>query len=392
MQSSQKTLILFSVTLIIVMAEFALSAFAFLLPTLKSTLLVSDVWLEHCFSYSVLSLGLAGLVYGFLTDTIGRKPLFVIALSILFASSFMAYFLKSPSWFMIARIAQSIGAGAAWVVGNACLGDLYKGDEFSKVMNKVHAIAGLIPALSPVVVTLFLKYYALGDLYYVMALISLMLLVLISTKMHETHTDQQCHDSYLQRFKLLCSHPDFVNYTWVKAISVGMMFTIMAQFPLICVEHYHIAPDRLWEAMVPLFTAYIGASVLSARVAGRVDASYIMMFGLLLLALGGISLLLGENSCSFNPIILVVSSLFFGFGCLFGNATAKIVGAVPKCSGLASALMIAAEMILSSLFIYIMAFFMDESFFSIAIFFVVTTFFASIPFLFSWTTRHYQIS
>ena len=87
-------------------------------------------------------------------------------------------------------------------------------------------------------------------------------------------------------------------------------------------------------------------------------------------------------------ILAVVSILFIGFGFVFGNATAQIVSAIPAFSGLASAIMIAAEMLLSSLFVYGLAFFMDGSFFPVSIFLIVTTCLASIPFFSGVLTRH----
>lgn len=388
MNTSQKTLTVICVTLVIVMAEFALSSFAFLLPTIKASFSVSDLWLEHCFSFSVLSLGLAGLVYGLLADGLGRKPLFLVALVILCLSSCLAYVAKAPQWFMLARILQSVGAGAAWVVGNACLGDVFEGEQYNKVMNLVHAIAGLVPAFSPIIVTVFLMNFSWQSLYLVFALFAFALVMMIGLKQKESLIRIEAPVSIVSRFKTLILNHTFSSYTWIKSIAVGMMFAVIAQLPLICVEHYHVSTDHLWVTLLPLFASYIVASSLSAKLSQRIESSYFIMVGLFILAASSLLLVLAENSCSFAFVIGVISCLFFGFGCVFGNATAKIVSAVPGLSGLASALMICAEMIFSSLFVYVLAFYLDESFFPLAIFLVITTFLSFLPFFFAWIYKH----
>ena len=390
----RETLSVVMVTLVIVMAELALSSFAFLMPSIKTNLSVSDVWLECCFSISVLSLGVAGLLYGLFTDIVGRRPMFLFSLGLFSLASFMAFQSVSPFVFMVARVLQSAGAGAAWVVGNALLGDLFLGKEYVRVMNKVHAVAGIVPAVSPIVNTYLLSLMLWKYIYLIFGVVTLFLFGIIYHYQQETLPHRKAVRSVFAkyRFKRLFLCRRFCSYLWIKAISVGMMFTIVAQFPLICVESYHLTQAGLWVAMLPLFASYIFASSLCAKLYQHVASYYLIMAGIIMLAIGGVMMLLCENSCSINQTIIPIACVFFGFGCIFGNATAKIVSAVPSHSGLASSLMIFMEMMLSALFVYVMSLFMDASFFPLAIFFVVMTTFLALPLLLGWTSRYSVIA
>lgn len=100
---------------------------------------------------TILFFGLAGgqMLYGPLSDVIGRKPTIYIGLAVFMLGCLMSTLAQSFTLMLLGRLLQGFGVAAPKVVTLALIRDLYEGRAMARVMSFVMGIFILVPAAAP---------------------------------------------------------------------------------------------------------------------------------------------------------------------------------------------------------------------------------------------------
>lgn len=102
---------------------------------------------------SVLFLGMVfgQLIYGPLSDSIGRKPTIVYGISIYAIGCAVSYFSSTFPIFLLGRLIQGIGVASLRVVIMALVRDVFEGREMARVMSFIMTVVILVPAVAPLI-------------------------------------------------------------------------------------------------------------------------------------------------------------------------------------------------------------------------------------------------
>jgi DHA1 family bicyclomycin/chloramphenicol resistance-like MFS transporter len=111
---------------------------------------VSQATVQLSFSVYVVAFGGLQLVFGPLSDRLGRKAVLLTGLALAVVASFLAALAPSMGWLLVARALQGAGAAAGMVVGRAMVQDVFQGPERTRVM----AFVGMAMGMSPPAATL----------------------------------------------------------------------------------------------------------------------------------------------------------------------------------------------------------------------------------------------
>jgi DHA1 family bicyclomycin/chloramphenicol resistance-like MFS transporter len=361
------------VTAFIIAAEVAISFNSALLPNIKAEFLVNDQITQLTLAFGLFALGFAGIIYGGLADVFGRRPVFLFSITLFSTMALLSAYAPNIQIFIIARILQGMGAGAGWVVGNSCLNDIYKGSQYTKIMNYVHAIAGITPAVAPLIGAYLGVVIGWRNCFIVLFIITFAIAISIYLFLEETLTEKKSTNlkTFLNDYKVVFSNNKFRIYAAIKVISVMMIFCEIANVPLIFINHLDVTQEYYGFYILPVFLCYIAATLISSKAVDRISIDTILKIGLSLILFSNIIIILMQltwQSLNAVQIQIIKSLAYCGWGCIFGNATAVIVSSVPGKSGMASAIMIALEMLCSSVGIYILGFFFNGSILPLSIF------------------------
>ncbi|MDA0289310.1 MAG: MFS transporter, partial [Proteobacteria bacterium] len=102
---------------------------------------------------SLLFLGLAigQLLFGPLSDSIGRKPAIQLGIGLFSIGCLLSVFSTSYTMMLFGRFLQGVGLAGPRIVSIALIRDLYSGDSMAKVMSFVMSVFILVPAIAPAV-------------------------------------------------------------------------------------------------------------------------------------------------------------------------------------------------------------------------------------------------
>ncbi len=95
--------------------------------------------------------GIGQIVYGPLSDALGRRKVFLASLAIYLAACLMAMVSQSFEWLLAARIIQGIGAAGGRVLSLAIVRDRYVGRAMASVMSLVMMVFLIVPMIAPAI-------------------------------------------------------------------------------------------------------------------------------------------------------------------------------------------------------------------------------------------------
>ncbi len=98
-----------------------------------------------------LGIAIGQLVFGPVSDNIGRKKTAIIGLIIFSIGCILSIISKHYVLFLITRFLQGLGSGAAVVVSRAMARDFFEGRKLAQIMSLVTTIFILVPVFAPTI-------------------------------------------------------------------------------------------------------------------------------------------------------------------------------------------------------------------------------------------------
>jgi DHA1 family bicyclomycin/chloramphenicol resistance-like MFS transporter len=324
---------------------FGLLAMTICLPSMQDwarTFGASQASVQLTFSGYVAAYGGVQLVYGPLSDRIGRKPVLMLGLSLACAGSLLAALAPSLWVLTLARVLQGAGTAAGMVIGRALVQDFFSGSERTRVMAVVGMTMGLVPPTATLVGGQLHVRLGWQAGFVLLAVLAAFLFVaawkgLPARTAHGTGSTRGWAELFLG-YARLAREPVFLWHVMLLAGTTATFYSFLAGAPLV-LANYGVTPDRMgWYIMAPPL-AYIAGNVLTTRLIRVRSESFLMLLGqsvtlaslLLLLAVG----LGGPHT----PLALALPllALGIGHGLLVPPTIAGTVGVVPALAGSAAA-------------------------------------------------------
>jgi len=136
------------------------------LPVIVTDLAGNDLYI-WAFTAYLLTATVSGPIYGKLSDLFGRRPLFMIGVSIFLLGSMLSG-LSQEMWQLIAfRGLQGLGAGALFPIALSIIGDIFAPSERGKYQGFFGAVFGLSSLLGPALGGLITDNFGWQWIFYV---------------------------------------------------------------------------------------------------------------------------------------------------------------------------------------------------------------------------------
>lgn len=216
------------------LASLAMDIYLPIVPAMPSALGTSPAVIQLTLSLYLLGLGLGQILFGPMSDRIGRRPV-VLGGALLFAvsSAFMA-FTDSAIVFVLLRIAQALGASAALVATFATVRDIY-GDRPESVViyGTFSSMLAFVPALAPILGAIVAVSFGWRGVFWVLSLLAIPPLIHAAVRWHETRPARESES--LSSWPILRSGP-FWLYTLAFGTAMGTFFVFFSIAPRILIE------------------------------------------------------------------------------------------------------------------------------------------------------------
>jgi MFS transporter, DHA1 family, multidrug resistance protein len=284
------------------------------------------------------------LIFGPLSDSIGRKPSIFGGLVIFGIGALICMFSTSFPMMIAGRIIQGIGAASPRTVSMAMVRDGAKGSDMARIMSFVMSVFMLVPIFAPTIGQLVLNVaswrYIFAGFVVAAILVSIWLAVRQSETLAPENRLQFSVTKLMNSAGQVMKNPISLGYT----IAVGFIFaaftTFLGTVQQIIGEQYN---QGIW------FSTWFGVLATGIAVSMTLNGIYVRQLGMrklskwalyAFLVNWGVLLLLCviyKGHPPFPAVVVLFYISFFVNGLIFGNYNAMAMEPMGHIAGMAAA-------------------------------------------------------
>jgi len=314
------------------------------LPNLSANLHAGTSLVQFSLTACMLGIALGQIFAGPISDVRGRRGPLLAGLTIYVVSSLLCAYASTIELFILMRFIQGLAGSAGIVISRASVRDLYSGTEMTRFFALLMLVSGAAPILAPILGGQILQIASWRGIFLVLAAIGSCVLLAVFFGLHETLPNERRSrggfSNTIKVFRALLKNKTFMGYALSQGFASAAMFAYIAGSPFVMQNIFGISPQ-----MFSVFFAINGLGIILAgqitgRLAGWIPVKKLLVTGLGLAFLGGISLLamiIAEGSLIsiLVPLFFVVSSV----GIIGTSSFSLAMQEQAKTAGSASALL-----------------------------------------------------
>lgn len=324
---------------------FGLLAMTICLPSLPDWAVrfgASQASAQLTFSAYVAAYGGLQLVYGPLSDRLGRKPVLLFGLVLAFAGSLLAAFAPDLAVLTLARGLQGAGSAAGMVVGRALVQDHFHGHERTRMMAYIGMTLGLCPPLASLLGGQVHERLGWQVNFLLMAALAVLAFIAawrgLPAKQPAPHQQAHWLRALLDAYTRLAREPAFLLYVLVLSMTTATFYAFLAGAPIV-LARYGVGPGEVGWYIMAIPFPYVLGNLLTSRLVHRWGDRTVMGLGQAAV-LAGLGLMLALAFAGLRtplafalPLVL----LGVGHGLLMPSALSGSVGLIPALAGAAAA-------------------------------------------------------
>ncbi|MFN3687135.1 multidrug effflux MFS transporter [Salinarimonas sp.] len=344
---------------------FAIDMYLPALPTVATELNAPISAVQGTLIAYFVAFGLAQLVWGPVSDRIGRKTPLIVGLLIFIVGTAACAMAPSVGWLIAARFVQGIGGAVLMVVPRAVIRDTATGSDAARIMALVMLVISVSPMLAPLAGSGVIALGGWRLVFVVLLAAALASLLVTRFLLPETLPPAARARASLaglaQGTRVLLADRWFMGLTLIGGFGFASFFVFIASASFVYTESFGLTPTEFSLAFAANAAGFFAASQAAARLGQRFGMDRVVLAGTTGFALFS-SLLFALAWVGLAPLAVVIGLLVVANACLGVVIPSTMVMALDphgEIAGLASSLGGALQMVLGGLVVIVSGPFFD---------------------------------
>ncbi len=307
----------------------------------------------------IIAAGIGQLVFGFLSDRYGRRPILLTGSFLFVASSITSVFSPNILFLLIMRVVQGLGAAACMSMARVIINDSFNKTEAAEKLSLITAIMVIFPLISLILGGFIAQTIGWVGTMYVFFIFGLIILTGSVYNISETKITKinnlnfsKITNSFLDVLK----NTKFLNFTFIGSIQTGVFFSSFGFMPY---EFARLGVSPLEFGFWLSFTGigYFLGNILNRNYASKYGIEALIIFGSFFSFLSYFSMLILNLNAFTHPLYISIPLIVFGLGNGFTVANC-IIGGVSTtgnnsgtATGIAGALQMSSGGLIGSIII-----------------------------------------
>ncbi len=288
----------------------------------------------------ILGLGVGQLIYGPLSDSLGRRPMLLAGLILYALASFAAFLAPSASWLIGARLFQALGGCAGLALGRAIARDSSTPEDAVGSLALLNLMMMIGPGIAPAIGSAIDDALGWRAIFGTLALVGGATALAIWKLLPETGqpTGRLHLGTIRDDYRSLLRSPAFVGFAIGGGCATTSIYAFLAAAPFVFIEQLHASKHEVAIYLGLLMAGMAVGNALARQLIRHWPLQRLMLNGNLLSLACAASLLLLALLGQLTPAIVVALMVLFalGSGLTSPAALASALGVQPRLTGSAA--------------------------------------------------------
>lgn len=247
------------------------------IPAIGRAFDVGPVAVQQTLSVFLFTFAFMMLFYGTLSDSFGRRPVIMAALTVYTLASAGAALAPTFGVLLLCRALQGMAAGAGSVVGQAIVQDRFTGADAQRIMSHIMMVFGLAPAIAPVLGGWLYVTFGWRAPFVFLALFGAAMLLATWRLLPESLPRAQRHAFHgvaiARNYLKVLGHPQFLLLSLSVGLSFGGLSLYIGSAANFVMEILHLPETAFGWMFIPLISGMVIGSAWGGKRAARIPAA-----------------------------------------------------------------------------------------------------------------------
>jgi DHA1 family bicyclomycin/chloramphenicol resistance-like MFS transporter len=238
-----------------------------------------------CFAFMML-------FYGTLSDSFGRRPVIMVALTFYTLASVGAVFAPTFGWLLVCRALQGLSAGAGSVIGAAIVQDRFSGPQAQKMMSHIMMVFGLAPAVAPVLGGWLHVHFGWRSTFVFLAAFGVLMMLLVWRALPESLPKEKRHafhpGAIAANYLKVLRNPRFLLLSLTLGMAFGGLSLYIGSAANFVMEILHLPETAFAWMFIPLIGGMVIGSAWGSKAVARISAKRMKWIGFTIMATGAL--------------------------------------------------------------------------------------------------------
>ncbi|MBY0462086.1 MAG: multidrug effflux MFS transporter [Alphaproteobacteria bacterium] len=237
---------LWLIIIIVVLPQLSETIYTPSLPDIAHTLRTSENMVEFTLTIYLLGFAVGILLWGNLSDRIGRRPTLLIGLLIYLLGCVGCWYSTNITMLMISRFIQAFGGGTGSVLGQAIARDSFTSHERGKVFSTVTMAISCAPALGPIIGGFTDQYFGWEAVFVVLFGLGCYVTSHVFLSLPETNTVLKKTNAtdLIKGAGTVLTDKRVLSFGFLVGTANGIIFSLYSEAPFYLIEMLGITPSQ----------------------------------------------------------------------------------------------------------------------------------------------------
>lgn len=327
------------------------------IPAIGREFEVGPLAVQQTLSVFLFTFAFMMLFYGTLSDSFGRRPVILIALSVYTLASLGAVFAPTFGTLLACRALQGLAAGAGSVIGQAIVQDRYAHDQAhaQRIMSHIMMVFGLAPAIAPVLGGWLHVTFGWRSTFVFLAAFGALMILFVYKGLPESLPREQRHAFHgvaiARNYLKVLRNPQFLLLAVAVGLAFGGLSLYIGSAANFVMEILKLPETAFAWLFIPMIGGMTIGSAWGGKAASRIPANKMMWLGFAIMG-GAAALSVAYNSLFVAAIpwaVLPLGIYTFGLAVAMPAIQVAALSLFPDNRGLASSMLSFIQMMLFAL-------------------------------------------
>ena len=322
---------------------FSIDAYLPSFPEIEASFNISRAMLLQSMSVYLVAFAISTLVWGPISDRIGRRLVILASLLIYIAASIGCAYSNDLNNFLIFRTLQGLAASGGFIASRAMIRDAHDTESAHKAMSHVMMLFAIAPAIAPVLGAWLQHHFGWRSVFIFLMGFGILLYIMtsfIKETLAKDHQQSLHPTSVLKIYSRIITHRQFTGLALSISCSFSGLFLYIAGAPTVIYDFMQLTSNDFGLLFIPIVCSLIFGSLISGRLAHRLTKIITIRIGFSIMTLGVIFNLLQIFLLDVSVLNIVgpLVVYVFGLSLIIPAITIMLLDFFPKNRGSAASI------------------------------------------------------